>query len=189
VRCGAGATKALEDLEEDVIRQGANAVLLAVRKNVWEPGEAGKEAPVATFHFELCASPRRQAEGRLKIRQQGGEKDRAWRRPETVWSWWGDDGGAGASRHLSKSISPLPPPPTLPMLRRHRAPFLATRNRCPHSREGGGGTAGAGVEGFFLAKVDLALVATGDLRKGLDGISCGGGGVPGMLGWAFSDTW
>jgi hypothetical protein len=45
------------------------------------------------------------------------------------------------------------------------------------------------VEGFFLAKVDLALVATGDLRKGLDGISCGGGGVPGMLGWAFSDTW
>jgi Ni/Co efflux regulator RcnB len=39
----------------------------------------------------LCALPRRQAEGRLKMRQQGGEEDerrvdgdRAWRRPETV---------------------------------------------------------------------------------------------------------
>jgi hypothetical protein len=47
----------------------------------------------------LCALPRRQAEGRLKMRQQGGEEDerrvdgdRAWRRPETVWSWWGDGG-------------------------------------------------------------------------------------------------
>jgi hypothetical protein len=55
VRCGASATKALEDLEEDVIRQSADAVLLAIRKKFWEPGRAGKEAPAATFHFELCA--------------------------------------------------------------------------------------------------------------------------------------
>jgi hypothetical protein len=46
------------------------------------------------------------------------------------------------------------------------------------------------VEGFFFAEAaDLAPAAAGDLRTGLDGVGCGGGGVPGMLGWAFSDAW
>jgi hypothetical protein len=36
---------------------------------------------------------------------------------------------------------------------------------------------------------DLAPAAAGDLRTGLDGVGCGGGGVPGMLGLEFSDVW
>ena len=46
------------------------------------------------------------------------------------------------------------------------------------------------MEGFFFAEAaNLAPVAAGDLRTGLDGVGCAGGGVPGMLGWAFSDAW
>jgi hypothetical protein len=66
------------------------------------------------------------------------------------------------------------------------APFFATRNRRSRS---GSGAAGAGVEGFFFAVADLAPAAAGDLRTGLDGVGCGGGGVPGMLGLEFSDVW
>jgi hypothetical protein len=74
----------------------------------------------------------------------------------------------------------------VPTLRLRRAPFFATRNRRSRS---GGGAAGAGVEGFFFAVADLAPAAAGDLRTGLDGVGCGGGGVPGMLGLEFSDVW
>jgi hypothetical protein len=45
------------------------------------------------------------------------------------------------------------------------------------------------VEGFFLAVADLTPAGGGDLRTGLDGVGCGGGGVPGMLGLEFSDAW
>jgi hypothetical protein len=45
------------------------------------------------------------------------------------------------------------------------------------------------VEGFFFAVADLAPAPAGDLRLGLDGVDCGGGSVPGMLGLEFSDAW
>jgi len=76
----------------------------------------------------------------------------------------------------------------VPTFRLRRVPFFATRNR--RSRSGGGAAgAGAGVEGFFFAVADLTPAAAGDLRTGLDGVGCGGGGVPGMLGLEFSDVW
>jgi len=75
----------------------------------------------------------------------------------------------------------------VPTFRLRRVPFFTTRNR--RSRSGGGAAgAGAGVEGFFFAVADLTPAAAGDLRMGLDGVGCGGGGVPGMLGLEFSDV-
>ena len=53
VRGGAGAADAGEDLEEDVVGEGADAVLLAVREDETEAGGVWEKAPAAAFHIQL----------------------------------------------------------------------------------------------------------------------------------------
>jgi hypothetical protein len=52
VRGGAGAAEAGEDLEEDVVGEGADAVL-AVRKDAPEACGVWEKAPAAAFHIQL----------------------------------------------------------------------------------------------------------------------------------------
>jgi len=70
VRGGAGAAEAGEDLEEDVVGEGADAVLLAVREDAPEAVGVWEKAPAAAFHIQLVFS----CGGAVRRRRV----DRAW---------------------------------------------------------------------------------------------------------------